>query len=97
MAWCLCEKRKRTIRSSCQPRLVPGQNSVKAVVTVSRLGYGDMGEIKAQSAAKLCQSGGIYKRKGHLVIKIRGLGRKVLGLSVCKAVSTQSGIGICCS
>ena len=60
-------------------------------------GYGDMGEIKAVSAANLCQSGGIYKRKGHLVIKIRGLGRKFLRLSVCKAISTQSGIGICCS
>ena len=31
----LVRKKKRTIRASCQPGLVPGQNSVKAVVTVS--------------------------------------------------------------
>ena len=34
----LVQKNKRTIRAACQARLVPGQNSVKAVVTVSRLG-----------------------------------------------------------
>jgi len=38
-----------------------------------------------QSVTERC----IYNRKGHLVLKMMGLGRKVLRLSVCEAIPIQ--------